>query len=74
VPNFTAQACILFLGALYAMSTAAGWSAFVAITAFGVLVSGFMAVIALWHRHNQRAHPHELDRLLEIARRDDLHG
>jgi MFS transporter, LPLT family, lysophospholipid transporter len=37
-------------------------------------VAGFMAVIALWHRHNQRVHPHELERLLEIARRDDLHG
>jgi hypothetical protein len=45
-----------------------------AITAFGVLVSGFMGVIALWHRHNERTHPHELERLLAIARRDDLHG
>jgi hypothetical protein len=31
-------------------------------------------VIALWHRHNERTHPHELERLLAIARRDDLHG
>jgi MFS transporter, LPLT family, lysophospholipid transporter len=74
VQNFNEQACILTLGALYASSTAWGWSAFAAITAFGVLVAGFMTVIALWHRHNQRVHPHELERLLEIARRDDLHG
>ena len=31
-------------------------------------------LIAFWHRHNQKHHPHELERLLEIARRDDLHG
>jgi len=74
VQNFNEQACILILGAMYSFSTAAGWSAFMAITAFGVLVAGFMWVITLWHRHNQRTHPHELERLLEIARRDDLHG
>ena len=74
VQNFNEQACILSLGALYSFSTGMGWSAFAAITAFGVLVAGFMALIALWHRHNQRTHPHELERLLEIARRDDLHG
>ena len=74
VQNFNEQACILGLGALYSFSTAAGVSAFVAITLFGLVVAGFMALIALWHRHNERAHPHELDRLLEIARRDDLHG
>ena len=74
VQNFNEQACILSLGALYSFSTGMGWSAFAAITAFGVLVAGCMALIALWHRHNQRTHPHELERLLEIARRDDLHG
>ncbi len=74
VQNFNEQACILTLGALYSFSTGMGWSAFAAITAFGVLVAGCMALIALWHRHNQRTHPHELERLLEIARRDDLHG
>jgi MFS family permease len=74
VQNFNEQACILFLGALYSFSTAAGVSAFIAITVFGLLVAGFMAVIALWHRHNQRVHGPELERLLEIARRDDLHG
>jgi MFS transporter, LPLT family, lysophospholipid transporter len=74
VQNFNEQACILCLGALYSFSTGMGWSAFAAITAFGVLVAGFMALIALWHRYNQKHHPHELERLLEIARRDDLHG
>jgi LPLT family lysophospholipid transporter-like MFS transporter len=74
VQNFNEQACILTLGALYSFYTGMGWSAFAAITAFGLLVAGCMWLIALWHRHNQRAHPHELGRLLEIARRDDLHG
>lgn len=74
VQNFNEQACILGLGALYSFSTGMGWSAFAAITAFGVLVAGCMVLIALWHRHNQKTHPHELERLLEIARRDDLHG
>ena len=74
VQNFNEQACILGLGFLYSFSTGMGWSAFAAITAFGVLVAGVMLLIAIWHRHNQRAHPHELERLLEIARRDDLHG
>jgi MFS family permease len=74
VQNFNEQACILGLGALYTASTAGGLSAFAAITAFGVLVAGFMLLIALWHRHNQRHHPEELARLLSIARNDDLHG
>src|SRR3989338_7735159 len=74
VQNFNEQACILALGALYSFSTAAGLSAFAAITAFGVVVAGFMWLIQRWHKHNQRAHPHELERLMEIARRDDLHG
>jgi len=74
VQNFNEQACILGLGALYTASTAGGLSAFASITAFGVLVAGFMLLIALWHRHNQRHHPEELARLLSIARNDDLHG
>ena len=74
VQNFNEQACILGLGALYTASTAGGLSAFASITAFGVLVAGFMLLIALWHRHNQRHHPEELARLLNIARNDDLHG
>ncbi len=74
VQNFNEQACILGLGAAYSASTAAGLSAFAAITAFGLLVAGIMWVILKWQRHNERAHPHELERLYEIARRDDLHG
>lgn len=74
VQNFNEQACILGLGALYSFSTAAGLSAFAAITAFGLIVAGFMWLIMKWHRHNQQHHGVELERLLEIARRDDLHG
>jgi hypothetical protein len=46
----------------------------VAITAFGVIVAGFMWVIQRWHERNLINHLHELERLFEIARRDDLHG
>lgn len=74
VQNFNEQACILGLGAAYSLSTAAGVSAFVAITAFGVIVAGFMWVIQKWHERNLINHLHELERLFEIARRDDLHG
>ncbi|MEZ5645994.1 MAG: lysophospholipid transporter LplT [Burkholderiaceae bacterium] len=74
VQNFNEQACILLLGALYSFSTAAGWSAFMAIGAFGTLVAGCMYLILRWQRRNERTYPHEIERLLEIARRDDLHG
>jgi LPLT family lysophospholipid transporter-like MFS transporter len=74
VQNFNEQACILSLGFLYSFSTGMGLSAFAAITIFGVIVAGVMWVIKRWHAHNEVAHPHELARLLEIARRDDLHG
>jgi MFS family permease len=74
VQNFNEQACILVLGFLYSFSTGMGLSAFGAITGFGVFVAGAMWLILRWHRRNQRDHAHELERLLEIARRDDLHG
>jgi MFS family permease len=74
VQNFNEQACILGLGGLYSLSTGMGVSAFVAISAFGLLVAGCMELIRRWHRHNCRAHATELERLLEIARNDDLHG
>ena len=74
VQNFNEQACILSLGALYSFSTGMGLSSFAAITAFGLIVAGFMWLIMKWHRHNQQTHGAELERLLEIARRDDLHG
>ena len=74
VQNFNEQACILGLGASYSFSTAAGLSAFAAITAFGLIVAGCMWAIGRWHQRNLMHHPHELERLYEIARRDDLHG
>ena len=74
VQNFNEQACILGLGALYSFSTGMGLSAFAAITIFGVIVAGCMWLIMRWHARNSVVHAHELERLLEIARRDDLHG
>ena len=74
VQNFNEQACILGLGGLYSLSTGMGVSAFFAISAFGLLVAGCMELIRRWHRHNCRVHATELERLLDIARNDDLHG
>ncbi|MBA4254872.1 MAG: lysophospholipid transporter LplT [Polaromonas sp.] len=73
VQNFNEQACILGLGMLYSVSTGMGLSAFAAITGFGLLVAGVMWVIQRWHAHNEVVHPHELEELLAIARRDDSH-
>jgi MFS transporter, LPLT family, lysophospholipid transporter len=74
VQNFNEQTCILLLGGLYSLSTGMGVSAFVAISAFGVLVAGCMWLIKRWHARNCREHGAEVDHLLEIARNDNLHG
>jgi MFS family permease len=73
VQNFNEQACILGLGAFYALSTGLGMSAFGAITAFGIVVAGFMWVIQRWHRSNLVHHSQEVQALLEIARSDKSH-
>ena len=70
VQNFNEQACILGLGAFYALSTGLGLSAFGAITAFGVVVAGFMWVIQRWHQSNLVHHSEQVQALLEIARSD----
>ena len=74
VQNFNEQACILGLGAFYSLSTGLGLSAFGAITAFGVVVAGFMWVIKRWHERNCTVHAEEVEKLLAIARNDNSHG
>ena len=74
VQNFNEQACILGLGAAYSLSTGIGLSAFGAITGFGVIVAGAMWMIQRWHASNLVKHKIEVDRLLDIARHDNLHG
>ncbi len=70
VQNFNEQACILALGAFYTGMTRGGMSAFGAITIFGLLVAGVMALIGRWHRRNTVRHADELQRLLALARSD----
>ncbi|MBF5005421.1 lysophospholipid transporter LplT [Diaphorobacter caeni] len=70
VQNFNEQACILALGAFYSLSTKFGLSAFGAITVFGIVVAGTMWLIGRWHKRNCKDHPEEVNRLLEIAKRD----
>ncbi len=74
VQNFNEQACILALGAFYALSTGLGLSAFGAITAFGLFVAGVMWLIQRWHADNLVQHKDEVDHLLELARHDNAHG
>jgi len=74
VQNFNEQACILGLGAFYSLSTGLGLSAFGAITAFGLVVSGVMAIIMRWHARNVVRHKSEVDHLLAIARSDTHHN
>ncbi|MGZ5194189.1 MAG: lysophospholipid transporter LplT [Ramlibacter sp.] len=74
VQIFNEQACILGLGALYSLSAGMGLSAFSAITGFGIVVAGVMALIQRWHRNNCTLHREEVEHLLRVARHDNLHG
>ncbi len=49
-------------------------SAYLAITLFGMIVAGVMWLIKRWHASNALLHREELERLLAIARNDNLHG
>ena len=73
VQNFNENASILLLGAFYSACTGFGLSAYSAITAFGVLVAGFMWLIRKWHMNNLIKHPEEVAHLLAIARSDKHH-
>ena len=74
VQNFNEQACILVLGAAYSLSTGLGLPTFVAITAFGLIIAGFMWLIKRWHARNLVHHRAEVEHLLNIARNDNIHG
>ncbi len=73
VQNFNEQACILSLGALYSLSTGMGLSAFGAITAFGLVVVSFMALIQFWHKSNCIKYKEQVDHLLSLTRSDISH-
>jgi MFS transporter, LPLT family, lysophospholipid transporter len=70
VQNFNEQACILFLGFFYAAMTYLGVGAFGAITAFGLVVAGAMYLVKRWHASNLNKYPEEVNRLLDIARKE----
>ena len=74
VQNFNEQACILALGAAYSLSTGLGLPTFAAITAFGLVIAGFMWLIRRWHRRNCVLYRAEVEHLLDIARNDKLEG
>ncbi|MEL4179103.1 lysophospholipid transporter LplT [Roseateles sp. PN1] len=73
VQNFNEQACILALGALYTGMTRIGLSAFIAISIFGLLVAGTMWIVRRWHQRNCVNHRDEVERLLALARCDEVH-
>jgi MFS family permease len=68
VQNFNENASILLMIAVYSALLGAGVSIFTVITAFGLFVSGTMALVLLWYRRNHRVHREEIEALLEIAR------
>jgi MFS transporter, LPLT family, lysophospholipid transporter len=45
-----------------------------AITLFGLMVASIMWLIKRWHASNLVRHQEELQRLINIARNDNLHG
>jgi MFS transporter, LPLT family, lysophospholipid transporter len=49
-------------------------SAYLAITLFGLMVASIMWLIKRWHASNLVRHQEELQRLINIARNDNLHG
>jgi LPLT family lysophospholipid transporter-like MFS transporter len=73
VQNFNEQACILGLGALYALLTRFGLSAYAAITVFGVGIAALMGWIQRRHQANWRQHPAEMNRLMALARSNPHH-
>jgi MFS transporter, LPLT family, lysophospholipid transporter len=73
VQNFNEQACILGLGAFYALMTYAGLTAFIAITVFGLTIVIIMFMIRRWHKNNCIHHAPEVEHLLELARSDKHH-
>ena len=72
VQNFNEQACILGLGALYTGMTRVGLSTFVAISIFGLMITGTMWMVRRWHQRNCAEYPEEIKRLLDIAKSDNL--
>jgi MFS family permease len=74
VQNFNEQACILALGAAYSLSTGLGLPTFTAITAFGLVIAGFMWLIQRWHARNRLRYRAEVEHLLDIARNDKFEG
>ena len=70
VQNFNEQLAILAMGGFYSLSTKMGLTAFGAITVFGLLVAVSMVLIGIWHWNNCRKYPAEVEKLLEVARRD----
>jgi len=73
VQNFNENASILVLGVFYSACTGFGFSAYWAITAFGIIVATFMWLIMQLHRRNLRKYPEEVEHLLAIARSDKHH-
>jgi LPLT family lysophospholipid transporter-like MFS transporter len=73
VQNFNENTSILIMIALYSLLLNIGHNIYVVIFTFGLFVSGAMALVQWWYRHNHRVHREEVDRLLAFARAEDPH-
>jgi MFS family permease len=71
VQNFNENTSILGMIALYSMLLHVGHSIYVVILVYGAFVSGTMALLQWWYRHNRRVHSDEMERMLAFARAED---
>jgi LPLT family lysophospholipid transporter-like MFS transporter len=73
VQNFNENTSILIMIALYSELLKVGHSIYLVITMFGFFMVFSMLLVHWWYRHNLRAHPEEMERLLAFARAEVPH-
>jgi LPLT family lysophospholipid transporter-like MFS transporter len=73
VQNFNENTSILIMIVLYSELLKVGHSIYLVITMFGFFMVFSMLLVHWWYRHNLRAHPEEMERLLAFARAEVPH-
>jgi len=73
VQNFNESTSILIMIVLYSELLKVGHSIYLVITLFGTFIATTMLLVHWWYRHNLRAHPDEMERLLAFARAEVPH-
>jgi len=73
VQNFSENASILVMIALYSVLLASGLPIYWVIALFGLFIAGTMALVLYWYNYNRRAHAEQVERLLAFARAESGH-